>query len=461
MEEPIEPAEGKRSGSGRACTVALLPWGDLIEDFLDGIDISLEAFCTEMSGGWLFGYVEALRSTGIRTVVFCVSGRVSTVTRYRNGPTGAEFCILPATATYLRIRRRMQDPYGASVAEVFGPRKRGRKLYGGLRALAPYLATPVPLLMRELRRAGCDAVLCQEYEYPRFDVCVLAGKLLRLPVFATFQGGDRHRSRLEGLLRPYTVRTCAGLIIGPEREIRRVRSRYGLTGERIANIANPLDVHAWKNQGRMQSRAELGISESTRVAIWHGRVDIHRKGLDVLLDAWRRVLEQHEKDRMLVLVGTGDDAEKLRRHLAALPSANVLWLDTYLLDRERIRSYLSAADLYVLPSRHEGFPVAPVEAMACGLPVVAADAPGVREIVGDLEAACGRIVARGDAAQLGKELEVLLADDDLARAMGANARRRVHATFSTSVVGEQLNRFIRPPDGTYGIPAKATSGGWS
>lgn len=442
--DPIEPAVGQRRVDEGAFTVALMPWGDLIEDFLDGIEISLEAFCTEMSGGWLFGYVEALRSTGTRTVVFCVSAQVSSVTYHRNVPTGADFCILPATYAYRRLRRHMRDPYGATVEEVFGPEKRGRRIYRALRAAAPYLATPLSLLMRELRRAGCDAVLCQEYEYARFDVCVLAGKLLRLPVFATFQGGDRHRSRLEGAVRRSTVRACSGLVIGPEREIGRVRDQYGLPCERIARIPNPLDMHAWTGQDRTPTRAGLGIPESTRVAIWHGRVDIHRKGLDVLLDAWRRLLDRHEREKevLLVLVGTGDDAEMLRRRLAAFPPASVLWLDAYILDRGRLRSYLSAADVYVLPSRHEGFPVAPIEAMACGLPVVATDAPGVLEIVGDQEAGCGRIVPRGDAAVLARELATLLADDDVARSMGARARRRVQSTFSTSVVGEQLNRFI-------------------
>ncbi len=46
--------------------LALLPWGDLIEDFLDGIGVSLEDFSSKMTGGWLFGYVEALRLHWVR-----------------------------------------------------------------------------------------------------------------------------------------------------------------------------------------------------------------------------------------------------------------------------------------------------------------------------------------------------------------------------------------------------------
>ena len=50
-------------------TVALVPWGDVWEDFLDKVGVSLDEFCTEMTGGWLFGYVDALDRVGIRTVL--------------------------------------------------------------------------------------------------------------------------------------------------------------------------------------------------------------------------------------------------------------------------------------------------------------------------------------------------------------------------------------------------------
>src|SRR3990172_3465564 len=77
-------------------TVALLPWGDLIEDFLDSIGVSLETFCKEMTGGWMFGYIDALRLVGVRTVVFCISARVKTPMRFTNIPTGATICVLTA-----------------------------------------------------------------------------------------------------------------------------------------------------------------------------------------------------------------------------------------------------------------------------------------------------------------------------------------------------------------------------
>jgi glycosyltransferase involved in cell wall biosynthesis len=113
------------------------------------------------------------------------------------------------------------------------------------------------------------------------------------------------------------------------------------------------------------------------------------------------------------------------------------------LDRALIRQYLSAADVYVFPSRREGFPVAPLEAMACGLPVVAAAAPGIADIFDDGEDCGGLVVPTGDSASLAKSLGRLLDDDAAARLLGHRARVRVEQAFSLKAVGDQLHAFLR------------------
>ena len=98
-----------------------------------------------------------------------------------------------------------------------------------------------------LDQEGCSAVLVQEYEYPRFDVCLLLGKFLGLPVLATFQGGRPEKGRtLEGWVRKRTVPRASGLLIGPRMEARAVRERYDLPSEAITVVANPIDIEEWK-----------------------------------------------------------------------------------------------------------------------------------------------------------------------------------------------------------------------
>ncbi len=426
--------------------IALLHWGDLIEDFLDTIGVSFESFCNDMTGGWMFGYIAALKLVGIKTVLFCVSARVNTPSRFTHAPTNSTICVLPAAEIYHTVRRPMLNPYGWTFEEVFGKVPRfHRPWLALLRDTAPYLATPLALLARELQRQGCNAILCQEYEYARFDACVLLGQLMRLPVFATFQGGDWQMSRFERQLRPLTLRTCAGLIVATRTEIQRVREVYGLPPSKVARIFNPIDLTMWGAIDRTQARIALGIPDQARVVVYHGRIELYRKGLDILLQAWEKVCrDRRGQDLRLLLVGTGSDAGELRRRIAAMQLQGVLWVDEYVLDRAAIRRYLSAADVYTLPSRHEGFPVAPIEAMACHLPVVAADAPGVRDILENGEASGGLVVPCGDAAALALALGRVLEDETWGHELGKRARRRVEDCFSLEAVGKQLRGFLLP-----------------
>ena len=286
-------------------------------------------------------------------------------------------------------------------------------------------------------------ILCQEYEYARFDICVALGKLLRIPVFATFQGGDRQFSRIEGLVRPIALKHCAGLIVAAKTEIQRIHAKYRESSIPIGNIFNPIDLSSWATLNRRETRKALEIADNARVAIWHGRVDIRRKGLDVLLDAWKRICEQRQgRDLLLLLVGTGDDADELQRRIMTNGLHNVLWVNEYVLDRAAIRRYLAAADVYAFPSRHEGFPVAPIEAMASGLPVVAADAPGISDIFEAGEATGGIVVPCGDAAAFALALGSALDDPIRCRQLGRSSRKRAVNGFSLEAVGKQLYTFF-------------------
>ena len=406
-----------------ALTIALLPWGDLFEDHFDKIGVSFETFRKEFTGSYQFGYIDALRLAGVRTVLFYVSARVSTTLRFTHAPTGSTVCVLPASRIHRTVRNITRCP--------------------GLKTLAAYLATPVGLLARELRREGCDAILCQEYEYARFDACVLLGQLMRLPVFATFQGGDKRLSRLEYPLRSLALRACTGLIVATQTELHRVRTCYKVPPNKLARIFNPVDVATWGATDRNQARAALDIPIDASVVVWHGRVEIERKGLDVLLDAWERICcERPEKDLRLLLVGTGSNASELRDRITNMRLRGVLRVDEFVNDRTAIQRYLSAADVYTLPSRHEGFPVAPVEAMACGLPVVAADAPGVPDILELGEASGGLVVPRGDATALALALGRLLDDKAWGHELGKRGRRRAEECFSLLAIGEQLRDFL-------------------
>ena len=427
-------------------TVGMVTWGYLFdEDFLDTLGVSFDTFRDQFVGSWMFGYIDALQQAGVRTVVFCTSARVNAPLRFIHEPTGAKVCVLPAPQAYRSIRRKMIKPYGMAIDEVFGDVQGARRtLFTALKEVAPYLATPLSLLARELRREGCNSILCQSYDYARFDSLVLLGKLLRLPVFATFQSGeDRLLGSIERIVRPRTLQACDGLIVGSRAEAKRIRLRYQVPYTKLARIFNPIDLKAWQAVDRGNARATLGIPNGARVAVWHGRVEIGQKGLDILLEAWGKVCRTRPgKDLRLLLIGSGNDAKELRQLIDAYQLSGVMWIDHFVHDRALLRTYLSAADVYSMPSRGEAFPVAPIEAMACGLPVVAADANGIPDILGGGDASGGLIVPSNDSEALAMALGQILDNEQWSRELGRKARNRVEASFSLDVVGRQLRSFL-------------------
>lgn len=423
--------------------VAILPWGDVFEDYLDAIGVSIDDVVERMSGGWLFGFVEAFARAGVATVIVCWSRAVTRPVRRTHVPTGATLWFLPASPPYRAARARLADPYARTRASAVGGRSRAGSMAGAVaRVAAPYLTTTPFTLAGVLRREGCGAILCQEYEEGRFDVCAVLGRLLGLPVFATFQGGDHTRTALERWLRPRTVRSAAGLVVASEGEAERVRDRYAVPVSRNARIPNPFDPASVPLRPRPAARAALGIEPDARVVVWHGVVDVHRKGIDTLIEAWCEVRTACAAPPMLLLLGTGSGASWLTDRIAELGLSEVRWRNEYVLDREVVGTYLCAADVFVLPSRQEGFPVAPVEAMFAGLPVVATDAPGVRAVVGEGESAGGVVVARGDAGAVARELRGFIDDEERSLAVGALAARRVAEQFSLEAVGARLRALV-------------------
>ena len=119
------------------------------------------------------------------------------------------------------------------------------------------------------------------------------------------------------------------------------------------------------------------------------------------------------------------------------------WISSYVTDRPRMRRWLSAADAYLITSRTEGMPVAPLEAMACGLPVVSSDAHGLPDIFAAGEEHGGIVTAREDVDAIVTALERLASDPDLRSRLGRAARRRVEEHFSIPAVGAALSRFLR------------------
>ncbi len=129
----------------------------------------------------------------------------------------------------------------------------------------------------------------------------------------------------------------------------------------------------------------------------------HEKELDVLMDAWPTI--ERETGAALVMAGEGPEREALQRRNRG---TRVHWLP-YIADRAQLADLHAASSVYMATSPHETFGLSPLEAMACGTPVLAADGGAVREHVHGSGA--GRLFTPGNATDLAAQAIALLHDD--------------------------------------------------
>ncbi|MET8830168.1 glycosyltransferase [Streptomyces sp. NPDC004610] len=176
------------------------------------------------------------------------------------------------------------------------------------------------------------------------------------------------------------------------------------------------------------SRAALlpGLGPDTPLVVCVGRL-CRQKGQDDLLTAWESVRRRLPGAR-LVLVGDGPDRARLEARGGPVLFAGAV--------ADPVPWY-RAADLVVLPSRWEGMALAPLEAMACGRPVVVTEVNGAREALPPALAAHA-LVPPGDPAALARALTALLADRRLREDLGARGRAHIRSAHDVRHMTEAV-----------------------
>lgn len=219
-----------------------------------------------------------------------------------------------------------------------------------------------------------------------------------------------------------------------------VATRSGLcNSKRIHYLGNGIDVRRFAPSPtlREQTRRRFGWGENEFVIGGAGRL-VYEKGFAELFAAAQTLIGEDRRVRLLVIGPTDpgqNDAipESILEPLRATGAAQFLpW-------QEDMRPWYTAMDVFVLPSYREGIPRACMEAAASGVPVVASDIRGCREVV--LGGRTGVLVPPRDVPGFTDAIRRLAADSDLRARMGAEARRHIVEHFDQRMVLERLLRF--------------------
>jgi glycosyltransferase involved in cell wall biosynthesis len=200
--------------------------------------------------------------------------------------------------------------------------------------------------------------------------------------------------------------------------------------ERLAVIAPAARVVAVPNGVRVPA-PRVCAGEGPPHVVFLGEIG-ERKGAFTLIEAWAKLAAEPNVLGAARLTLAGDRevarAEAMAAELGIAASVEVRpWLSPAQVDH-----LLDDADLFVLPSRSEGQPMAVLEAMAHGLPVIAGAVGGIPELLD--HGRCGLLIPPGEVDALVEALRRLLTEPHTRADLGAEARRRVLAEFDIDVV---------------------------
>lgn len=263
-----------------------------------------------------------------------------------------------------------------------------------------FLALSTYFLMRKLQREYRFDIIDSHFAYPDGYAATRLGKWLGVPVTITMRGTESRHSNNPGL-RPLLVRALhsASRVFSVSDSLRRHAISLGIPESKMRVVGNGVDTAKFHPVPRSDARTQLGIENDAHVLISVGGL-VERKGFHRVIECLPELKIRFPKLVYLIVGGAsaeGSIRPQLEKQIADLGLENtVRFLGT--MPADKLKWPLSAADIFVLATRNEGWANVFLEAMACGLPVIATDVGGNAEVV--CEPALGAIVPFGDSAAL-------------------------------------------------------------
>lgn len=235
---------------------------------------------------------------------------------------------------------------------------------------------------------------------------------------------------------PYCYFSCRWadmLLTNTEDTKSRICHAYGIEASRIKVIYGGADDSFLRSDIAVKAADHFSLMFCGHMSGTH-----HVKGVDVLLEAMPIILGAHQAT--LHIIGTGDRINQYEAMCEGLGiEEHVRFLG--FIEHSKLPPYFSSADLFVLPSRREGFGLVLAEAMACGVPVVSTRVGGIPEVVED--GVTGLLVPPNDPAAIAEAIIELLDDPERMRDMGVRGRERVSEHFTWDKVAQRVVGFYQ------------------
>ncbi|GAX62989.1 glycosyl transferase, group 1 [Candidatus Scalindua japonica] len=214
--------------------------------------------------------------------------------------------------------------------------------------------------------------------------------------------------------------------------------KIGFNKKKVAFIPNGVDSDKFSPpDNKMVLRNEYKLDPDCFTVIFCGRL-VRRKGLDILLRAWLCFIHDHPQSRLIVIGSDSLQSEGVETESKRFVAEHNMTEQVHFLGIQRqVDKFLKCADLFVFPARNEGEGLSNIllEAMACGLPVIASDIDANRQLL--VDGANGLLYPPEDYKRLLSKILLLRCDNQMSQEMGENARKTILAGYNIDSVTNQ------------------------
>jgi glycosyltransferase involved in cell wall biosynthesis len=335
------------------------------------------------------------------------------------------------------------SPHEMALAAVQGrplaaaARRQGLTVYEiGKHKLDPFI---LPRLVRLIRKGGFRLIDTQNIQSKWWGslAAMLTGAALvsTLNSWYTVEHGGSLKGRLYTALELLTNFRIDGYIVVSE-SIRQAVLQAGIRAEMVDLIYNAVEIDPQTISGDPSwLRRQFHLPEDAIVCTAVGRL-VWAKGYEDLIQALAEIAAEEPRLNCLI-VGEGELRKKLEELILEKGMDRRIQLVGFR-ERQEVWSILKASDLFVMPSRQEGTPLALLEATALGKPILATSCGGIPELVQHGQEAF--LVPVGDPSQLGLGLLRLSRDPHLAKQLGIQAQRKIQSAFNLEAQAEATRR---------------------
>lgn len=248
------------------------------------------------------------------------------------------------------------------------------------------------------------------------------------------------------------VKHADHLVVSSRREKVQMVWTYGVPAAKLSVIPCGVDPSLFRPRNAREAQAELGLPDK-RYILFVGRID-PVKGIDTLLRAIQRVKKTGDafRDVHLLIVGgdldhTGAAESEIGKLQRLAETLGIKEMVTFLgaQRQDRLPSFYSAAEMCILPSRYESFGMVALEAMACGVPVIASKVGGLATFIQNETS--GILIPEGDVVSLAEKIVLLLTATPFKNTLGSEGRIRALAYSWPLIAGKIVSLYQFLQDG--------------